>query len=474
MTHGADPGMNHLLAALPEADRHRWQPQLEAVELALGQVLYESGQVPVYAYFPTTAVVSLVYMTEEAECDEVAVVGREGVVGVSSFMGGRSTPDTATVQRGGWAFRLRARVLRDEFDEFPAVMHLLLGYSLALSVQVAQTAVCNRHHMLAQRLCRRLLQGLDQQQESELLMTQEQLAGLLGVRRESITTEAMKLQNAGVLRYTRGHISVLDRPALERRACECYAVVRREFDRLLPRAAMLPAMLAPERGVLARTLHEELGTVLDDARLQVGTLKARLVGASSDIHRRIRHLGETINSGIAFSHCVVEGPPPAAPASAGLTVSLQALAREFVGHSGVSIAADLEEADIDIRAQLTVYRLVQESLDNTSKYAKASAARIVLIDCGPDIVVAVRDNGQGFDAATAQDCRSGLAALRQRVEACGGQFTVSSQPGRGTMVAAVLPKHRNVVGTLQHAARDGPAARTGRHPPARRRRLDVH
>jgi CRP-like cAMP-binding protein len=432
--------------------------------------------VPVYAYFPTTAVVSLVYMTEDGECDEVAVVGCEGVVGLSSFMGGRSTPDTATVQRGGWAFRLRARMVREEFEQFPDVMHLLVDYSLALSVQVAQTAVCNRHHMLAQRLCRRLLQGLDQQQDSELLMTQEQLAGLLGVRRESITTEAMKLQQTGVVRYTRGHIRVLDRPALERRACECYAVVKREFGRLLPKAAMLPAvqqMHQPERGALGCTPQEELGTVLDDARRQVGTLKACLVGASSDIHQRIIHLGETIDSGIAFSHGVVEGLQPPAAASSGLTASLQALAREFGRDSGVRIAADLEDADIDIRAQFTVYRLVQEFLDDSSKYAKASDARVVLINCGPDIMVVAHDNGKGFDAATGHACRSGLAGMRQRVEACGGQLTVSSHAGCGTTLAAVLPKHRNGFGTRQHASREVPAALTGRQPAPRRRVIDT-
>lgn len=233
--------MNDLLAALPERERQRWLPRLEPIELTLGQVLYEPGRVPQYAYFPATAVVSLLYMTEDGECDEVAVIGREGVVGVSLIMGGGSTAGTASVQRAGWGFRLPARTLEDEFEQSAAVMRLLLGYGLALSTQVAQTAVCNRHHTLDQRLCRRLLQGLDRQQHSELVMTQEQLAGLLGVRRESITVEAHKLQQAGVVRYSRGHIRVLDRLALERRACQCYAVVKKVCDRLAPKAVVMPA-----------------------------------------------------------------------------------------------------------------------------------------------------------------------------------------------------------------------------------------
>ena len=465
-----DPRTNRLLAALPDADWQRWLPHLEPVELALGQVLYEPGRVSRYAYFPTTAVVSLLYMTEDGECDEVAVVGREGIVGVSLFMsGGRPTPATAAVQRAGSGFRMLARTLNDEFERSAAVMHVLLGYSLALTVQLAQTALCNRHHTLDQRLARRLLQGLDRQQDSELATTQEQLAGLLGVRRESITVEAHKLQQAGVVRYSRGHIFVLDRLALERRACECYGVVKRECDRLVPREAALPAhlhanqphahqktqslgeALAPprhegladlatylqqmreqERGDLARELHDELGALLTCAKLDVAGLKSRLTGASTDTEQRLQHLGEMITQGIAFSRRVVEGLHPSSLANLGLTASLDILARDFGKNSGIKTATHLEEADIDDATQLTVYRVVQESLNNASKYAQASDARIVLLDCGSDIVMTVRDNGKGFDTSALGTSSHGLAGMRHRVESCGGEFTVNSAPGGGT------------------------------------------
>jgi signal transduction histidine kinase len=465
-----DPRTNRLLASLPDAELQRWLPHLEPVELALGQVLYEPGRISRYAYFPTTAVVSLLYMTEDGECDEVAVVGHEGIVGVALFMSdGTSTPATAAVQRAGSGFRMLARTLNDEFERSAVVMHVLLGYSLALTVQGAQTAVCNRHHTLDQRLARRLLQGLDRQEDSEFATTQEQLAGLLGVRRESITVEAHKLQQAGVVRYSRGHIQVLDRLALERRACECYGVVKRECDRLVPTEAALPAhahapqahahqetqssgeVLAPprhegladlatylqqmreqERGDLARELHDELGALLTCAKLDVAGLKSRLTGASTDTEQRLQHLGEMISQGIAFSRRVVEGLHPSSLANLGLTASLDILARDFGKNSGIKTATHLEEADIDDASQLTVYRVVQESLNNASKYAQASDARIVLLDCGSEILMTVRDNGKGFDTAALGTCSHGLAGMRHRVESCGGQLTVNSEPGRGT------------------------------------------
>jgi CRP-like cAMP-binding protein len=229
-----DVDMNRVLAALPEDDLRHWLPRLERVALPVGQVLYEPGCTAPYVYFPTAGMVSLCYLTTDGASDELAVVGREGVVGVSLFMEGQSEPGMAVVQSAGRAFRMPARAVRGEFERSSAVMHVLLRYVLALSSQVAQTSVCNRHHSISQRLCRRLLQGMDRQSEGELVTTQEQLAGLLGVRRESITTEAHKLQLAGCIRYRRGHIVVLDRPALEQRACECYGGTEREYRRLLP------------------------------------------------------------------------------------------------------------------------------------------------------------------------------------------------------------------------------------------------
>lgn len=229
-----DSGGNRLLAALPDAEWRRWLPHLEPVSLAVGRALSEPGQTPSHAYFPATAVVSLLCLSENGSADEVAVVGNEGVVGISLFMSGGPTITRAMVQTGGAALRVAARTIEDEFLHSPAVMRLLLHYTMALSTQMAQTVVCSRHHALEQRLCRRLLQGLRRQHGSELVMTQEQLALLLGVRRESITTEAFKLQKAGVVRYSRGHIFVLDREGLEERACECRRVVEREYERLLP------------------------------------------------------------------------------------------------------------------------------------------------------------------------------------------------------------------------------------------------
>ncbi len=225
---------NHLLAALPAADLARWQDQLEEVELPLGEVLHESGQTPRHAYFPTTAIVSLLYVMENGASAEIAVVGHEGLVGVPLFMGGESTLSRAVVQSAGQGFRLSSRALKEEFARAGPAMHLLLRYTQALITQMAQTAVCNRHHSLDQQLCRWLLLSLDRLSGNDLMMTQELIANMLGVRREGVTEAALSLQRAGLIRYARGHIHVLDRCGLERRTCECYAVVRAEYDRLLP------------------------------------------------------------------------------------------------------------------------------------------------------------------------------------------------------------------------------------------------
>ena len=229
-----DPRKNHLLAALPPAEWHRWQPLLEPVELPLGQVLYEPGRTLSHVYFPTTAIVSLLYVMEDGASAEIAVVGFEGIVGISLFMGGGSTPSRAVVQSAGLGYRLTADVMKQEFNRAGPVLHLLLRYTQALITQMAQTAVCNRHHSLDQQLCRWLLLSLDRLHGNELSMTQELIANMLGVRREGVTEAALKLQKAGLIRYARGRITVLDRPGLEQRTCECYAVVKKEYDRLLP------------------------------------------------------------------------------------------------------------------------------------------------------------------------------------------------------------------------------------------------
>ena len=228
------PLTNRLLAALPEPEWQRWQPQLEAVELPLGQVLYESGTTLTHVVFPTTAIVSLLYVMENGDSAEIGVVGNEGIVGISLFMGGESTPSRAVVQSAGQGLRMTAAAMKDEFNRAGPVLHLLLRYTQALITQMAQTAVCNRHHTLDQQLCRWLLLSLDRLPGNELVMTQELIANMLGVRREGVTEGAVKLQRAGLIRYSRGHVKVLDRAGLERRCCECYAVVRKEYDRLLP------------------------------------------------------------------------------------------------------------------------------------------------------------------------------------------------------------------------------------------------
>ncbi len=230
----ADAQQNQLLAVLPEASRSHWMPSLHLVDLPLGKVLYESGGTLTHVYFPTTAIVSLLYVMEDGSSAEIAVVGNEGIVGISLFMGGASTPSRAVVQSAGQGLRLNASLLMAEFDQGGPVLHLLLRYTQALITQMAQTAVCNRHHTLDQQLCRWLLLSLDRLQSDELVMTQELIANMLGVRREGVTEAAGRLQQAGLIKYTRGHITVLDRRALEARCCECYDVVRKEYGRLLP------------------------------------------------------------------------------------------------------------------------------------------------------------------------------------------------------------------------------------------------
>jgi CRP-like cAMP-binding protein len=230
----ADPRQNRLLGALPDAEWDRWLPHLEAVEMPLGKVLYEPGVRLTHVYFPTTSIVSLLYVMEDGASAEIAVVGDDGLVGISLFMGGESTTNRAVVQSAGLGFRLKANLLMLEFNRAGPVLHLLLRYTQALITQMAQTAVCNRHHSLDQQLCRWLLLSLDRLPTNELIMTQELIANMLGVRREGVTEAAGNLDKAGLIRYRRGHITVLDRSGLEERTCECYAVVKREYDRLLP------------------------------------------------------------------------------------------------------------------------------------------------------------------------------------------------------------------------------------------------
>lgn len=225
---------NHLLAALPPSEFDRLSPHLELVELQLGEVLCESGSYLRHVYFPTTSIVSLLYVLEDGASAEIAVVGNEGILGISLFMGGETTPNRAVVQSAGHGYRLQAQLLKNEFNRAGPMLHLLLRYTQALITQMSQTAVCNRHHSVDQQLCRWLLLSLDRLPGNKLAMTQELIANMLGVRRTGVTEAAGKLQNAGLIHYRRGHITVIDRPGLEARACECYAVVKKEFDRLLP------------------------------------------------------------------------------------------------------------------------------------------------------------------------------------------------------------------------------------------------
>jgi len=229
------PRDNLLLAALPAADYERLLPHLELVPLPLARALYEAGDAQGYVFFPTTSIVSLLYVMENGSSAEIAVVGNDGVVGIALFMGGETTPSRAVVQSAGFAYRLTANVLKTEFGAGGQLQHLLLRYTQALITQMAQTAVCNRHHAVEQQLCRWLLLSLDRLPSNELSMTQELIANMLGVRREGVTEAAGKLQEAGLIEYSRGKITVLDRRKLESQVCECYAVVKREYDRLLPR-----------------------------------------------------------------------------------------------------------------------------------------------------------------------------------------------------------------------------------------------
>ena len=232
-----DPRRNHLLAALPAQDLARLVPGLERVPLRLGEALYEPGSRMRHVFFPTTAIVSLLYVMEDGASAEIAIVGNEGIVGVSLFMGGETTPSRAVVQSAGHAYRLKGQTLKEEFYRAGPMQRLLLRYTQALLTQMAQTAVCNRHHSLDQQLCRWLLLSLDRLRSNELIMTQELIANMLGVRREGVTEAAGNLQRAGLIEYSRGRITVLDRPGLEARSCECYGVVRKEFERLLPDVA---------------------------------------------------------------------------------------------------------------------------------------------------------------------------------------------------------------------------------------------
>ncbi|MGE8450334.1 MAG: Crp/Fnr family transcriptional regulator [Pseudomonadales bacterium] len=234
MTSVHDPKVNRLLAVLPEAEWLRIAPHLVLTDLPLGHVVYESGDQLANVYFPTTSIVSLLYVMEDGASAEIAIVGNEGIVGIALFMGGETTPSRAIVQSGGHGYRLNAKILKQEFTRGGPIQHLLLRYTQALITQMAQTAVCNRHHSIEQQLCRWLLLSIDRLPSNELTMTQELISNMLGVRRSGVTEAALKLQNAGLIRYSHGHIAVLDRPALEKHACECYAVVKREFDRLLP------------------------------------------------------------------------------------------------------------------------------------------------------------------------------------------------------------------------------------------------
>jgi CRP-like cAMP-binding protein len=238
-----DPRENLLLAALPDSVLKRWLPQLEPVYLPLGKVIFRPHSILNHVYFPTTSMVALLYVTEDGGSTEVAIVGLEGLVGISVIYGAESSTRSAIVQSAGDAFRIKTQAITDEFERNGPVMHLLMRYAQALIAQMAQTAVCNRHHSLDQQLCCWLLRSLDRLQGIDLVMTQELIASMLGVRREGVTEGALKLQKAKLIRYARGHITVLDRPGLEKRTCECYEVVKNEYDRLLsmpPAVSLLP------------------------------------------------------------------------------------------------------------------------------------------------------------------------------------------------------------------------------------------
>jgi CRP-like cAMP-binding protein len=232
-----DPQKNHLLAALAPAERERIFPHLQLVPMPLGRALYESGDVLHHVYFPIDSIISLLYVLADGASAEISVVGNEGLIGIALFMGGETTPSRAVVQSAGHAYRLAGQLFKDEFHRNGPMQLLLLRYTQALITQMAQTAVCNRHHSVDQQLCRWLLLSLDRLPSNQLVMTQELIADMLGVRREGVTEAAGKLDKLGVIRYARGHITVLNRPELEHLCCECYAVVKKETDRLLPSAA---------------------------------------------------------------------------------------------------------------------------------------------------------------------------------------------------------------------------------------------
>ena len=238
------PKENLLLAALSDETYRKLLPSLESISLPLGMVLYESGGTQGYVYFPTDSIVSLLYVLADGASAEIAVTGFEGLVGIALFMGGETTPSRAVVQSAGHAYRLRASGLKVSFEGNLELQHLLLRFTQALITQMTQTAVCNRHHSIDQQLCRWLLLSLDRLKGNHLLMTQELIANMLGVRREGVTEAASRLQGEGLIEYRRGHIEVPDRKLLEARVCECYAVVKREYDRLLPPASWQPAFAA--------------------------------------------------------------------------------------------------------------------------------------------------------------------------------------------------------------------------------------
>jgi CRP-like cAMP-binding protein len=242
VTHSASnsPKANRLLAALPDENYNALQPFLEGVPLPLGMVVYESGAAQSYVYFPTSSIVSLLYVLADGASAEIAVTGNEGLVGIALFMGGETTPSRAVVQSAGHGYRLRAGVLKKQFEAGGVLQHLLLRYTQALITQMTQTAVCNRHHSVDQQLCRWLLLSLDRLPGTELVMTQELIANMLGVRREGVTEAAGKLQAEGLIHYSRGRITVPDRRQLEARVCECYGVVKKEYDRLLPEVSPPP------------------------------------------------------------------------------------------------------------------------------------------------------------------------------------------------------------------------------------------
>jgi CRP-like cAMP-binding protein len=226
---------NYLFQSIPLVEWEKLLPHIEAVDLPLGKVLYEPGSKMSHVYFPSSAIVSLLYALENGSSAEIAIVGNEGIVGISIFMGGESTSSRAVVQSAGQGYRIKSSIFLEEFNRAGPVMHLLLRYTQALITQMSQTAVCNRHHTLDQQFCRWLLLSLDRLTRNELVMTQELIANMLGVRREGVTEAALKVQKAGLIQYTRGHITIIDRLGLEKRTCECYQVVKSEYDRLLPK-----------------------------------------------------------------------------------------------------------------------------------------------------------------------------------------------------------------------------------------------